>query len=184
MKVLLISGKAGHGKDTLAQLLKDKLELRGEKVLCPHFADLVKFYAKQYLGWNGEKDIAGRQMLQDIGNNSFRQFDPDYWARITAELIKIMGDYFGFTYAIVADTRYPNEIDVMKDYNSDVITIRIIRSDGPQEWNNPNLTDEQKQNEGEIALDHYAFDYIVENCFGLEILSDTADSLIKDLTNN
>lgn len=184
MKVLLISGKAGHGKDTLAQLLKDKLELRGEKVLCPHFADLVKFYAKQYLGWNGEKDIAGRQMLQDIGNNSFRQFDPDYWARITAELIKIMGDYFGFTYAIVADTRYPNEIDVMKDYNSDVITIRIIRSDGPREWNNPNLTDEQKQNEGEIALDHYAFDYVVENCFGLEILSDTADNLIEDLTSN
>ena len=184
MKVLLISGKAGHGKDTLAQLLKDKLELRGEKVLCPHFADLVKFYAKQYLGWNGEKDIAGRQMLQDIGNNSFRQFDPDYWARITAELIKIMGDYFGFTYAIVADTRYPNEIDVMKDYNSDVITIRIIRYDGPREWNNPNLTDEQKQNEGEIALDHYAFDYVVENCFGLEILSDTADNLIEDLTSN
>ena len=42
-----------------------------------------------------------------------------------------------------------------------VSIIRIIRSDGPQEWNNPNLTDEQKQNEGEIALDHYAFDYIV-----------------------
>ena len=184
MKVLLISGKAGHGKDTFAQLLKNKLEARGEKVICPHFADLVKFYAKMYLGWDGNKDIAGRQILQDIGNNSFRQFDSDYWARITSELIRVMGDYFGYTHAIVADTRYPNEIDVIKDYNNDVITMRIIRIEGPYEWSNPNLTEEQKQNEGEIALDHYAFNYIIENSGGLEVLSDTADAVIKDLTDN
>lgn len=181
-RVILISGKAGHGKDTFADFLVEDLEKLNKKVLVIHFADLVKMYATKYLGWNGEKDIAGRQMLQDVGNNSFRQFDPDYWARISAECARVMMDYFSYDYVLIPDTRYPNEVSVVQDYNENVTTIRVNRYDGPYAWENPNLTAEQKRNEGEIALDHYAFDYVIENSGSLDNLHDSADAVIEDLT--
>ena len=164
-RVVLISGKAGHGKDTFAEHLKEGLESYNKKVLVLHFADLVKTYATMYLNWDGKKDIAGRQLLQDIGNNSFRQFDPDYWARITAECARVMCDYFGFDFVLIPDNRYPNEIEVVKQYNEHVSTFRIQRfSVDGTEWNNPNLSDEQKHNEGEIALDNYdKFTDIIRN---------------------
>jgi hypothetical protein len=164
-KVILISGKAGHGKDTFAECLKYGMEKNNKKVLVLHFADLVKTYATMYLGWNGEKDIAGRQLLQDIGNNSFRQFDPDYWARITAECARVMIDYFGFDFVLIPDNRYPNEIEVVKQYNKDVITYRISRynEDGTP-WDNPKLNEKQKENEGEVALDNYTgFTNVIKN---------------------
>ena len=43
MKVVCISGKARHGKDTLAGILKNYLEDSGNKVLVAHFGDLVKY---------------------------------------------------------------------------------------------------------------------------------------------
>lgn len=164
-KVILISGKAGHGKDTFAESLKYGLEKSGKKVLILHFADLVKTYATMYFKWNGEKDIAGRQLLQDIGNNSFRQFDPDYWARITAECARVMTDYFGYDFILIPDNRYPNEIEVVKQYNPNVVSYRIIRYNADNTlWDNPNLNDEQKQNEGEVALDSYTdFTEIIKN---------------------
>lgn len=182
MKVILISGKAGHGKDTFATMLKEQLEAKGEKVFCPHFADLVKYYATKYCNWDGNKDEAGRALLQKIGNNTFRQFDPDYWARITAECVKVMGDYFGYTYAIIADTRYPNEIDIIKQYNESVTTVRISRyNESGIIWINPNMTEEQLQNESEIALDGYVFDYTVINS-SLDELHESAEALLEDLT--
>ena len=56
MQVIVISGKAQHGKDTTAGFLKDTLEADGYSVLIAHYGDLVKYVCKMYLGWNGEKD--------------------------------------------------------------------------------------------------------------------------------
>lgn len=179
MKVFLISGKAGHGKDTFAGMLQKELEALGGKVLMPHFADLVKFYAQKYLNWNGEKDETGRQLLQAIGNNSFRQSFPSYWAEITAKCVNVMGEYFGFDYAIIPDTRYPNEIDVVKEYNSDTVTVRIVRyNEDSTIWENEELTQKQKENPSETSLDNYAFDYIIEN-HSLEELQESAEELTK-----
>ena len=55
MKIICISGKAGHGKDYTANLLKEELEARGYSVLITHNADLLKYICKTFLGWNGEK---------------------------------------------------------------------------------------------------------------------------------
>ena len=64
MKVVCISGLARAGKDTLASMLKDELEKNGSRVLITHFADLLKFIAKEFFKWNGEKDNEGRRLLQ------------------------------------------------------------------------------------------------------------------------
>lgn len=178
---LLISGKAGHGKDTFAAILQEKLEDKGVSVLMLHFADLVKFYATKYCGWQGEKNVEGRALLQKIGNDTFRQYDPNYWARITAECAHVFGEYFGYDYVIIPDNRYPNEIEIVKKYNDRVITIRVNRyNEDDTDWENPNMTEKQKLNEGEIALDNYTFDYTIDN-YSIEGLKESADSLLDIL---
>lgn len=79
MKILLISGKAQHGKDTTAGMLKEQLESDGYRVLIAHYADLLKFICRQYFDWNGEKDEAGRHTLQYVGTDIIRKEHPDYW---------------------------------------------------------------------------------------------------------
>ena len=42
MKIVCISGKAQHGKDTTAKLLEEILEAQGNRVLIAHYGDLVE----------------------------------------------------------------------------------------------------------------------------------------------
>ena len=43
---ILCSGRARHGKDTSAEIIKDNLETRGYRVLVTHYADLLKYICK------------------------------------------------------------------------------------------------------------------------------------------
>ena len=89
---ILCSGRARHGKDTSAEIIKDNLETRGYRVLVTHYADLLKFICKNFFGWNGEKDEAGRTLLQQVGTNCIREQDPDYWVDFVANLIRMFPD--------------------------------------------------------------------------------------------
>lgn len=53
MKIICISGKARHGKDTLAGILKKHLEDHGNRVLVTHFGDLVKYICSYILKKDG-----------------------------------------------------------------------------------------------------------------------------------
>ena len=55
MKVILITGKAGSGKDTTAVLLKEMLECQGKKVEILHFADELKKYVAGMLNISVEE---------------------------------------------------------------------------------------------------------------------------------
>ena len=66
MKVICISAKAQHGKDTSAIILKDIYEAEGKRVLITHYADLLKYICKTFFGWNGEKDDRARKFLSDL----------------------------------------------------------------------------------------------------------------------
>ena len=72
MKIITISGKAQHGKDTTAEMLKKKLEELQYKVLIIHYADYVKYVCRQYFNWDGNKDEKGRTILQQVGTNLAR----------------------------------------------------------------------------------------------------------------
>ena len=64
-KVILISGKARSGKDTLARVLKDYLKEQGKDVLVTHYADSLKYICETVFKWDGKKDEKGRQLLID-----------------------------------------------------------------------------------------------------------------------
>lgn len=156
MKIYCISGKAQHGKDTLAGFMLEVLENRGKSVLIFHYADLLKYIAKQYFGWDGVKDENGRHLLQELGTDVIRAKNPNYWVQFAAGFLRMFEDRWD--YALIPDSRFPNEIDYLKEAGFDVSHIRVVR---PTFDNG--LAQEQKWHPSEIALDHVEPDYVIMN---------------------
>lgn len=156
MKVVVISGKAQHGKDTTANLLKQSLEADGKSVLITHYADLLKYICKQFFGWNGEKDKHGRQLLQHVGTDVIRASMPDFWVDFVASVLRLFPNHWD--YVLIPDCRFPNEIEVLKKADFDVIHIRVERPG----FQSP-LTQEQQGHSSETALDGVKPDYHLYN---------------------
>lgn len=162
MKVVLISGKAQHGKDTFADFFRMVAERNSKKCLTIRYGDMLKFVAKQYYNWNGEKDLAGRTLLQFLGTNIVRQNNENAWANCVMEIV--MGLKTEFDYVLIPDVRFENEIECWKDINIPSISVRINRYDNNLEPFDNKLSKEQKEHISETALDNYnKFDYVVEN---------------------
>lgn len=155
MKIITISAKARHGKDFCANLIKQKLELKGGKILIAHYADLLKYICKTFFEWDGQKNIEGRTLLQYVGTDIIRQKNPDYWINFLIGIFNLFPDEWD--YVIIPDTRFPNENDIMKEY-FDVTTVRVMRPNFDNR-----LTEEQQNHESETALDNYCFDYKIIN---------------------
>ncbi len=155
MKVCCISAKARHGKDTAAELLKEHLEYRGQRVLITHYADLLKFICSKFFGWNGEKDEAGRSLLQYIGTDVVGAKNPAYWADFIISILKMFDGTWD--YVLIPDCRYPVEVTTMKD-NFETIVLRVERPD----FDN-GLTEAQKSHPSEVDMDNYDFDFALLN---------------------
>lgn len=153
MKVILISGKAGHGKDTLAGYMKDYLESRKFKVLIVHYGDLLKYICKSLFGWDGQKDDYGRTLLQRVGTDVIRKKEPDYWVRFVSDMLWFFPDEWD--YVLIPDVRFPNEIEGLAGF--DPYHIRIDRPGFNM------LTEEQQHHISETALDEYPYDLLVRN---------------------
>ena len=63
MKVLILNGAAESGKDTTIEFLKKYFRL---DIFAYSSIDYVKEVAKENFGWDGEKDVAGRNLLAGI----------------------------------------------------------------------------------------------------------------------
>ena len=179
---IIISGKAGNGKDMTAQFMKEELEKKGKKVLIIHYGDAVKWVLRDYFNWDGKKDAVGRTLLQHVGTDIVRAMHPNYWTCIVVGLIQAFEPYNDFDIAIVPDARFPNEVDIALQELKNCVTIRVERknADGT-EWINPTLTEEQRQHPSETSLDCYAFDYVIHNDEGLDVLRESAHTILVDL---
>lgn len=120
-----------------------------------------------------DKNAVTRALLQIYGTEIFRdRVDKDYWAKqVRNRAIKSKADVI-----VVTDARFPNEINVFEDVNSDeikVISIRVERDTG--------IIDEH---ESETALDGYKeWNYIIDNNGSLEDLNDAVDVILDDILN-
>ena len=146
MKIITISGHAQHGKDTVASMMRNLIKANGYSVLIFHYADLLKDICTRYFYWDGKKDEAGRHLLQTIGTNIVRAKDPDFWVDHAIKLFKIFNGTWD--YIIIPDTRFPNEIDKLRDAGFYVEHWKVYRPN----FDN-GLTPEQRQHPSEIALD-------------------------------
>ena len=172
MKTILFSGEAEHGKTASATILKEKLEGIGKKCLIINFADYLKFICKQYFGWDGQKDVVGRKILQEIGTDVIRKKDSSFWVKAVISFIKVFEDKYD--YFLIGDCRFPDEISCFKKEEIDSLSIKVIRLNFENK-----LTPEQRKHPSECALNSHVFDYIIRSESGLENLSKTIDNLFE-----
>lgn len=169
--LLLLSGKAGAGKDTFA----DSIASLGFRKYS--FAKVLKDEAIAG-GWNGQKDFRGRVLLQQLGT-VWRNYEPDHWIRRLQESIR-------HDMVAITDCRYRNEISLMKTWGREngysVVTVRINRTD-----HDNGLSEDAKAHDSECELDGESFDMVVENngtllqfCIGArEIIKRYREELVK-----
>ena len=94
MNIICISGKAGHGKDTLAGVLEEKLTQKGERVLITHYADLLKWMCEKLFGWDGVKDEAGRP-ASVCGNKCYQKTESGLLGRICCKRAEALSRRMG-----------------------------------------------------------------------------------------
>ena len=172
MKVILISGKAQNGKDTVATMLQTQLLADKHSVLLTHYADLLKWICTNYFGWDGKKDEKGRQMLQYVGTDVIRKQNPSLWVDFVAMLLKYFEE--NWEYVIIPDCRFPNEITRMIEAGFDTVHLRVRRPN----FKSP-LTPEQQKHPSETALDDFGADVYIDNDAGLLELQHKIKQWIK-----
>lgn len=97
--------------------------------------------------WDGTK-LTAREVMQFVGTDIFRKMKTDVWAGATINKIQREKP----SLAIIADCRFPNEVQAVKDAGG--IVIKLTR--------NPH----NSTHESEIALDNFSldnFDLVIDN---------------------
>lgn len=139
MKVVGITGTLNSGKDLLAT----EFVVRGFVRMA--FADPLKdavhriFHIPTEILWgdSSKRDTRTRKILQELGTDFARKFDPDIWIKRTLERINnyklglgdklgLCGELKGPVKIIVPDVRFPNEAQALKDH-FDATLIRVYR---------------------------------------------------------
>jgi len=120
--------------------------------------------------WYEDKTPLTRIILQTYGTNIFRaRVDENYWVnKFNEKICNLKSDY-----VIVTDVRFPNEIECVKDFFydimsvDDIISIRINRNTGIVNYH-----------PSETALDDYNnFDVVLYNNGTMEDFKNTIQSL-------
>jgi hypothetical protein len=173
MNIIAFAGRKQSGKTTCAMAVASDFELRDmtmtKTAMIYNFADPLKQLCIDIFGieyrqcygcdedknelvdcyW-GDKQLTAREVLQIVGTDMFRTMQHHVWSSATIRKIeKEMPDL-----AIIADCRFPNEVDAIKNVGG--IVIKLTR--------NPHHSDHAS----EIALDpdqydQFNFDLIIEN---------------------
>jgi hypothetical protein len=106
--VIGICGYARVGKTTTAEAICEQTE--GDALILP-FASSVKYIARNFFNWDGQKDDRGRKLLQVLGTDAGRMYDQNLWVqRWEEELIRV-APYFSLV--IADDVRFQNEIQAI-----------------------------------------------------------------------
>jgi hypothetical protein len=173
-EIFAISGFAQHGKDSTANILG---KLLGGNYLVVHNADYLKYICKQYMGWDGNKDEKGRNLLQKVGTDRIRlgMDKPSFWIEKTCEIIEIFRE--NYDYFMIPDCRFLNELFYPKaKFPYNVTTIRVHRL-----FFDNGLTPEQKKHPSEIELADFRHDFHIYSESGLDKLEVEIKKILEDL---
>jgi dephospho-CoA kinase len=179
--IILIAGKAGSGKDTVANHL-----VKNHSFKRFAFADTLKEYtSKKYnvplellFSQEGKKEeidvdnkkITIRNLLIKEGKEK-REQDINYWVDLIIKKIEaepVTQDI------IISDFRFPNEYNRMQEFFSELSAVLVVRENGS----------EKIDDESETALNLFQFDRVIFNdrtIYDLEKIVDNDLSLIKQI---
>lgn len=181
-KVILISGKAQHGKTTVAHLIRKNLELEGQTTASTFFAKYIKQWMIDYYGWDGkDKSPYWRTKLQQIGTERARiELNmPHIHVARTCEDIMVVGN--DFDYITIDDCRFRNEAYYTKaEFPNATIHIKVVRP----KFATP-LTIEQQMHVSETDMDNYnEYNEIILNSGTIAELEKKVEKLVAKIVAN
>ena len=182
MSVVGIFGKAGSGKDTIANYMIENL---GYTKIA--FADILKDIVSVIFSWDRhllegdtkesrqfreskdvwwskklDKEITPRLMLQQIGTELFRNhFDKNIW------IYAIERKIARYSKVVITDIRFLNEHQLIKNLNG--IIIKVIR----------NIDNKIPSHSSENNFNDFSFDFQIHNNHTIEDLHNQVMNLLK-----
>lgn len=192
--IIGICGLIGSGKDTIAdilikhkgfvklsfsKILKDIVSilfdwdrnlLEGNTTNSRKWRNTIDIFWTQKFGF----DITPRFVLQFIGTDLFRNhFHQDFWILLLEkQLLK-------YDNIVISDCRFPNEIQLLRKYNSIIINVR--RNTPPWFFDYINYKIDKPINihESEYIWIREKFDYIINNDYDINTLQNNILNLLK-----
>ena len=154
MRIFLIAGKAGCGKNEVANIIKYTLG----KTVITSFSKYIKLFTLELTDWDGRDITKPREHLQNMGDK-LRAIDEDFLTKRILEDLEVYKRE-GIDNVVISDVRLVHELEYFKNLDSyDVVSIRVNCNGSTR-----NLTLEEKTHHTEIALDTYQnFDYVIYN---------------------
>lgn len=150
--VVGICGMLRAGKSTFAEALVRRAEDRGIPVKLFPFAQPLKDIATNQFGWDGQKDERGRRLLQVLGTDAGRTYNPNIWvdkwvesvsdwARLRERPSLVLADDVRFDNEARTISRLPQVVTTEPvaegcQYVRGSFVVKILRAD-----HNPGMTD-------------------------------------------
>lgn len=169
-KIIAFAGRKQSGKTTCSEFIKNVVPNKSDDIKIYNFADALKqdicinilglSYDQCYgddqsknmitdIKWN-DKFLTAREVMQFVGTDIFRKMKEDVWTQAT--LTKIMKEQPKL--AVIADCRFPNEVEAVKKHNG--LVIKLTR--------NPFNSDHSSETALDINnYDHANFDIVITN---------------------
>lgn len=198
--IIALVGKAGHGKDTVADMIIEEYSkhhtvvdsasklsrkegyrpfekrrfAEGVKTICSIITGYPRdmFYNRGYYSAKvSALDITVRELMQKVGDGLRNTVHPDIW--VQSALSKVGKN----SNILFVDTRYPNEIEGIRKVGGKII--HIVRPD----YVDPSLENEEQRNhKSETALNGYSIqpDLVIFNEGNLDALRKTVKIIIEE----
>ncbi len=173
MKIFLLAGKAGSGKDLLGSYMKNKYDFIGDNTCILHITAPLYEYAKNYFSWDGNMQDKPREFLQEMGIEIIKKklHKETFLIDRLCEDIDILKHYFSVF--IITDGRLKSEFNELRKRFPDIKIIYVKRNN----YDN-RLTNKEKKHITETDMENYKdYDYIIENTTK-EHLFEEADKII------
>ena len=156
MRIFLIAGKAGSGKNEVAKLIKEYYIYKLEECAITSYSKYIKNFALELTNGDGSESNKPRDFMQQLGD-VMRENDPNI---LVSNMIKDITIYQKYVEnVVISDVRMPNEIEEIKNSFDNVYSFYIVNQFGSSK-----LTIEQQSHITEVALEDYPdFDYIIAN---------------------
>lgn len=128
-----------------------------------------------------DKTDISRVLLQVYATEIFRnRVDEDYWVKqFISRVVEYISDP-SIDYVFCTDTRYPNEIELIKSSLPPGVEVHTVRIDRPS----VNRSAPCNAHHSELALDNYEFDHYILNDGTLDLLKDRAKETFARISSS
>lgn len=208
-KIILISGKMGSGKDTVARMLQKKLEAAGWKVYQKKYAQYLKemcatsfkpliedlnreflehdlgFFVTKEENWYENKNFITRRILQIVGTDLFRNHvDKNFWTNHLA--LEITHDINHSPSVdnifIISDWRFRSEMELIDMVNKyyGLVSKFDVESVLINVKRKLDHDNTGKHSSENDLNDFTGFDFVIDNSGTIEDLELIIDNLTKN----